>query len=101
MKKRNLTLEQIEQIPPEDWGTNYGREKEVACDQEGMRLAVAAGYSPYGAVRILDVFQYFFSQDEESKTKYLPAIVDRVQQAQEMIKREHWEALTKQTPAEF
>jgi predicted Zn-dependent protease len=101
MKKRNLTLEQIEQIPPEDWGTNYGREKEVACDQEGMKLAVAAGYSPYGAVRILDVFQYFFSQDEESKTTYLPAIVDRIQQAQEMIKREHWEALTKQTPIEF
>jgi predicted Zn-dependent protease len=101
MKKRNLTLEQIEQIPPEDWGTNYGREKEVACDQEGMKLAVAAGYSPYGAVRMLDVFRYFFSQDEESKTKYLPAIVDRIQQAQEMIKRERWEGLTKLTPIEF
>lgn len=101
MKKRNLTLEQIEQIPPEDWGTNYGREKEVACDQEGMKLAVAAGYSPYGAVRMLDVFRYFFSQDEESETKYLPAIVDRIQQAQEMIKRERWEGLTKLTPIEF
>jgi predicted Zn-dependent protease len=101
MKKRNLTLEQIEQITPEDWGTNYGREKEVACDQEGMKLAVAAGYSPYGAVRMLDVFRYFFSQDEESKTKYLPAIVDRIQQAQEMIKRERWEGLTKQTPIDY
>jgi len=101
MKKRNLTLEQIDQIPPEDWGTNYGREKEVACDQEGMRLAVAAGYSPYGAVRILDVFQYFFSQDEEAKAKYLPAIVDRISAAKEMIKRENWESLTKMTPIDY
>ncbi len=69
MKKRNLTLEQLDQIPAEDWGANYGREKEVACDQEGMRLAVEAGYSPYGAVRILDVFRYFFSQDERHRPR--------------------------------
>ena len=101
MKKRNLTLAQLDQIPPEDWGTNYGREKEVACDQEGMHLAVEAGYSPYGAVRMLDVFRYFFSQDEETTKKYLPAIVDRINAANELIKKEHWDNLTKMTPIDF
>jgi predicted Zn-dependent protease len=101
MKKRNLTLEQLDQIPPEDWGTNYGREKEVACDQEGMRLAVEAGYSPYGAVRIFDVFRYFFSQDKDTTEKYLPAIVDRINAANDLIKTKQWESLTKMTPIDF
>src|SRR5262249_50802412 len=98
MKERHLTLEQIEQIPAGDGGKNYGRERESAADQRGMRLAVAAGSSPQAAVRIRDVFRYFFSQDEEKKTKYLPQIDARINAAQELIKQEHWENLTKMTP---
>jgi beta-barrel assembly-enhancing protease len=101
MKERHLTIEQLDQIPADVWGTNYGREKETACDEEGMKLAVGAGYSPYGAVRILDVFRYFFSQDEEAKTKYLPAIVDRLASANALIKKQGWENMTKQTPINF
>jgi predicted Zn-dependent protease len=101
MEKRHLTIEQIDQIPVEEWGTNYGREKETACDEEGMKLAVEAGYSPYGALRILDVFRYFFSQDEEMKTKYLPAILDRVASANTLIEKQGWKNLTKQTPINF
>lgn len=101
MKQRNLTLDQLDQIPAEDWGTNYGREKETACDEEGMKLAVAAGYSPYGAVRMLEVFRYFFSQDDEMKTKYLPAIVDRIASANALIEKQGWKNQTKQTPINF
>lgn len=101
MNKRKLTIDQLDQIPAWTWGTNYGREKEVACDQEGMQLAVQAGYSPYGAVRILEVFQYFFSRDEEAKQKYLPAIVDRIEAANALIKKHGWESLTKQTPVDY
>jgi predicted Zn-dependent protease len=101
MQKRHLALNQLDQIPPEDWGTNYGKEKETACDQEGMRMAVAAGYSPHAAVRILDVFRYFFSQDKEKEAKYLPQITARIDAANEVIKQEHWEALTKMTPVDF
>lgn len=101
MKKRSLTVDQIDQIPAGDWGANYGREKETACDEEGMKLAVAAGYSPYGAVRMLEIFRYFFSQDEEMKSKYLPAIADRITSANALIKKQGWENLTKQTPINF
>jgi predicted Zn-dependent protease len=98
IKKLNLTVDQLDQIPAYVWGANYGSEKEIACDQEGMRLAVAAGYSPYGATRILDVFRYFFSQDKESSEKYLPAIAERLKRAEALIKQERWESLTKMTP---
>jgi predicted Zn-dependent protease len=101
MKERHLTLEQLDQIPAGVWGTNYGTEKETAADNYGIHLAVAAGYSPYAAVRILDVFRYFFSQDEEKAKKYLPQIVSRIDSANELIKKEHWESLTKQTTLDF
>ena len=91
----------MNRIPAEEWGTNYGREKETACDQEGMKLAVEAGYSPYGATRMLDVYRYFFSQDDEMKTKYLPAIEDRIKSANELIAKEGWQNLTKQSPLNF
>jgi len=101
MDKHHLTREQLDQIPAYEWGTNYGREKETACDNEGMHLAVAAGYSPLGAVRMLDVYRYFFSQDDEMKTKYLPAIEDRIKSAQQLIAKEGWQNLTKQSPLNF
>lgn len=101
MQKRHLTLERLDQIPAEEWGTNYGREKETACDEEGMKLAVAAGYSPYGAVRMLEVYRYFFSQDEEMKTRYLPAIVDRIASASVLIEKQGWKNLTRQAPLNF
>jgi predicted Zn-dependent protease len=101
LKDRHLTLEQIDQIPAGDWGTNYGKEKETAADNHGMHLAVAAGYSPHAAVRILDVFRYFFSRDDDKKDKYLPQIAARIDSANEVIKNEHWESLTKMTPLDF
>jgi predicted Zn-dependent protease len=101
MQQRHLSLDQLDRIPAEEWGANFGREKETACDAEGMRLAVAAGYSPMGAVRMLDVFRYFFSQDDDMKTKYLPAIEDRIKSARDLIDKEGWKNLTKQTPINF
>ena len=101
LEKHHLTRERMQEIPAEEWGTNYGREKETACDEEGMKLAVGAGYSPYGAVRMLDVFRYFFSQDEEMKTKYLPAIVDRIASANALIEKQGWKDLSKQRPLNF
>jgi predicted Zn-dependent protease len=101
LEKHHLTQAQMDKIPAEEWGANYGRERETACDQAGMKMAVAAGYSPYGAVRMLDVYRYFFSQDDEMKTKYLPAIEDRIKSANELIAKEGWQNLTKQTPLNF
>jgi predicted Zn-dependent protease len=98
MKQRHLSMDSLDKIPAEDWGTNYGKEKELACDEEGSQLAVAAGYSPQGGIRILNVFRYFAQLDPDKSAKALASLDDRVKQIEDQIRKEHWEYLTQQTP---
>ncbi|BAM05033.1 M48 family metalloprotease [Phycisphaera mikurensis] len=34
---------------------SYGRDQETQCDLEGLKLMAAAGYDPYGMVRVMEV----------------------------------------------
>ena len=42
------------QLPLELWETGYNKTEELEADREGMRLAVQAGYSPFGAVAMFE-----------------------------------------------
>jgi predicted Zn-dependent protease len=44
----------LAQIPLELWQAGYSKEQEFEADREGLRLAAAAGYSPQGAVKLLE-----------------------------------------------
>ena len=44
------------QIPLSVWEAGYNKDEELEADREGMRLAVLAGYSPYGAVTLFERF---------------------------------------------
>ncbi len=52
----HLTHAQFDQLKVDDFLPGYGHDKERAADFEGARLAIAAGYSPEGAVRLLQTF---------------------------------------------
>ncbi len=41
-------------IPVEVFEAGYSKDQELEADLEGTRLAVAAGYSPLGAIQILE-----------------------------------------------
>jgi predicted Zn-dependent protease len=43
-------------IPLAVWEAGYNKDEELEADREGMRLAVLGGYSPYGAVSLLEKF---------------------------------------------
>ena len=56
-KLRNIKLGVIGalvQIPFSVWEAGYNKDEELEADREGMRLAVLAGYSPYGAVALFE-----------------------------------------------
>ena len=36
------------------WQEGYSKDEELEADREGLRLVVAAGYSPQGAVKLLE-----------------------------------------------
>lgn len=45
---------QITEIPVSIWQAGYSKDEEFEADREGLRLASAAGYSPRGAINILE-----------------------------------------------
>lgn len=55
LKKINLdAIAVLAQIPLELWQAGYSKEQELEADREGLRLAAAAGYSPQGAVNLVE-----------------------------------------------
>lgn len=55
LKSVNLEIvSEIVQIPMSLWQAGYSKDQEFEADREGLRLAVAAGYSPQGAVKMTE-----------------------------------------------
>lgn len=55
LKKLDLDLVgALAEIPISLWQVGYSKDEEMEADREGLRLAVAAGYSAKGAVNLLE-----------------------------------------------
>jgi beta-barrel assembly-enhancing protease len=52
----------IAQIPIALWQTGYSKNEEFEADREGLRIASAAGYSPQGAILLLNRFMELDSE---------------------------------------
>jgi len=118
-KLKNLNLEvvgQLLQLPLDFWEAGYHKDEEFEADREGMRLAVEAGYSPYGAVMIFTRLSKLCNEyvihaqtpEEElselaiqSLTGYFrshPLPSERLKQANQVIAEQHWEDRKAQKP---
>jgi predicted Zn-dependent protease len=107
---------ELAQIPLSVWEAGYNKDQELEADREGMRLAVAAGYSPYGAVEMFQRFaklhrEYVIhAQSPEQEltevaiqglTGYFrshPLPSERLAQANNIIAQEHWQTRKKLKP---
>ena len=57
MRKLDLgALGQLAELPAELWQAGYGKDEEAEADREGLRLACLSGYSPRGALDLLNRF---------------------------------------------
>lgn len=104
------------QIPMEFWQAGYHKNEEFEADREGMRIALAAGYSPYGSVKLFERFTELCNEQtieavdpadeltqlaEQSLTGYFrthPLPSERLAQARTLIAQEHWENRQTQRP---
>jgi predicted Zn-dependent protease len=104
------------QIPLEVWEAGYNKDEELEADREGMRVAVLANYSPYGAVKLLERFsklhrEYIIhAESPEQELSQLaiqglegyfrshPLPSERLAQANSLIAQEHWQDRTAQKP---
>jgi predicted Zn-dependent protease len=99
MAKDHLTADQFDKLSIDDFGKPYGKDGELAADREGLKLAVAAGYSSHAAVELLEVYQ-FLSRDARPAParKDAPSIEERVRQAKDEIKSEGWDESKPERP---
>jgi predicted Zn-dependent protease len=104
------------QIPFEVWQAGYNKDEEFEADREGMRLAVAAGYSPYGAVSMFEKFSklhdeyVIHARSPEQELSQLaiqslsgyfrshPQPSERLAQVNSVIAQEHWQSRSTQKP---
>jgi len=107
------------QLPLSIWEAGYHKDEELEADREGMLLAVQAGYSPYGALKMFERFAQLHQEyviqartpEEEMshlaieslqgyfRTHPLPS--ERIEQANRLIAEQRWQVRTKQRPFHF
>lgn len=115
----NLNLDIVAaaaQIPFSLWQAGYSKEQEFEADREGLRIAAAAGYSPQGAVNMLERWTKLHREyvihaetppDELSqlavegldgyfRTHPLPS--ERLEQVNQIIKQDHMTVKKPLTP---
>ena len=105
---RDLPLSELLQLPVELFQAGYGKEQELEADREGTHLAVMAGYSPQGALRMFETFERLDRQyvekaespDQELSQVAIQSIIgyfrshplpqERLRQVRNLIASEKW-----------
>jgi len=105
---RHIPLSGLVLLPIEIFEIGYSKEQEMEADRKGTQLAVMAGYSPQGAIRMFQAFDRLFqraeqkagSPDQELAQVALDTIrgyfrshplpQERIQQIQGLIASEKW-----------
>jgi predicted Zn-dependent protease len=92
MQRDHLNADEFDKLSIEEFGGPYGKDGELAADREGVKLAVAAGYSPHAAVELLQMYQYLSRDSGPARPrKDSPSLEERIQQVRDLIKSEHWD----------
>src|SRR5256712_9605555 len=74
---RKIPLGELVALPVEIFEAGYSKDQELEADREGTRLAVEAGYSPNGAIRMFETFQRLY-QEYQTRAKMPQKELSRV-----------------------
>jgi predicted Zn-dependent protease len=66
---RKIPLAALMSLPVAIFQAGYSKDQELEADREGTTLAVAAGYSANGAVRMFETFARLFQELQNKKAK--------------------------------
>jgi len=75
-----------EQPKVADFFAGYGHDNELAADREGVKLAMAAGYSPDGAIRLLQTFVIQGEQTPKTPPEAKLMLEERITQIQSLAR---------------
>ena len=117
-RTRNLPLGGLVRLPIEIFEAGYSKTQELEADRQGTALAVRAGYSPMGAIRMFEAFDRLYQehvthaqtpQEElsgvaiqtlEGFFRSHPPPQERIEQIRKMMADNHWEKLTSERKLE-
>lgn len=88
LSKQQLTLASADQMRFEPFLPGYGHDREFAADRFGVKLAAEAGYSPQGAVRLLNMYVLLGQQMIHTASEAEKNLKDRIAQVQQLIAEE-------------
>ena len=66
---RKIPLGGLVAIPIAVFEAGYSKDQELEADREGTRLAVEAGYSPNGAIRMFEAFERLYRQYQSDQAR--------------------------------
>jgi predicted Zn-dependent protease len=102
MQRDRLSAEQFDRLSIEDFGKPYGKDGELAADREGLKMAVAAGYSPQAAQELLEVFQFLNRDAKPAPPRTdAPSLEERIQQSRDVVKSQAWDISKVEQPLEL
>lgn len=81
---KHLTPSQFDRLKVDDFLPGYGHDNERAADFEGAELAIRAGYSPVGMVRLLRTF-LLLSQQMPNAIEGQRSIEERIKLIQPLV----------------
>ena len=84
MAEKGLSMADAEKLEVDPFLDGYGHDKEFAADREGVKLAVAAGYSAVAGVRLLRTFVILGEQMPNSPKEGKTNLEARIAQIQPM-----------------
>jgi len=108
---RKIPLGGLLAIPIEVFEAGYSKTQELEADREGTQLAVAAGYSPSGAIRMFETFDRLYRESrsrprnpEQELTEMArqtlegyfrshPLPSERIAQIQKLIAEQKWDPI--------
>jgi predicted Zn-dependent protease len=85
LAKQRVTLETAEQLKVDPFLPGYGHVREFAADWYGVKLAAQAGYSPEGAVRLLNMYVILGQQMTHTPSEAEKNLKDRIAQIHKLI----------------
>jgi predicted Zn-dependent protease len=90
-RMKHLLPTHLADLPVDTIAVDHSDEQELAADRNGLNYAVAAGYSPFAAIRLLELFQ-FMARGKAPRPGAL-TIERRIAQMRELVARNGWEHL--------
>jgi beta-barrel assembly-enhancing protease len=88
LQKQHLTTATADQMKVDPFLPGYGHDREFAADWSGVKLAADAGYSPDGAIRLLNMYVILGQQMTHTSSEAEKNLKDRIAQIDRLITEE-------------